>query len=357
MQKTAIKKSELLFSIGVPTFNRLELLRHTIKSILAQTYPKFEILIGNDYTETEMTADLLGIHDSRIKIFNHDTNLGEIENMNALLKLAEGSYFTWQFDDDFYATNFLEEVRNQILIHSYPKLIQSSYKYYWGNSEPKFSSCNSKTTDSMLVNGSWFVNQIFSKNLSAMGACGVFEKDYLIGIGGAPVLTSQSVGLYSEHLLLLKNGLLENIVFMNLPYIFYRDHEDSWSGRNLEIDAYLNSGKELILEMLPIIKNRLYDEHRNSIIYYVIKLTLQNLILRIVTSRGKIDYGILNNYYDKLSDEISKYVPADISEQSLAIIEKLKKESQLEPIIKGYMKRLPKSLQKTMRSIRARLSL
>ena len=68
-----------LFSIGVPTYNRKDLLLKTIMSILQQTFTDFEVIIGNDYTKEYLSSEDLGIKDPRVRIINHQQNLGELE--------------------------------------------------------------------------------------------------------------------------------------------------------------------------------------------------------------------------------------------------------------------------------------
>ena len=46
-------KSHILspfFSIGVTTYNRRELLKCTLDSIIKQKFSDFEVIVGNDYT-------------------------------------------------------------------------------------------------------------------------------------------------------------------------------------------------------------------------------------------------------------------------------------------------------------------
>jgi len=50
-----------IFSIGIPTYDRIELLRHTVLSILNQTFKNFEILIANDCTQKKLTYKKLGL--------------------------------------------------------------------------------------------------------------------------------------------------------------------------------------------------------------------------------------------------------------------------------------------------------
>ena len=76
------------------------MLLECLYSILQQTFTDFEVIVGNDYVEEKINADILDIDDSRINFVNHEINLGEIKNMNWLLDNASGKYFTWLADDE-----------------------------------------------------------------------------------------------------------------------------------------------------------------------------------------------------------------------------------------------------------------
>lgn len=82
------------FSIGVTTYNRRELLKQVLDILIKQTFSDFEVIVGNDYPQEILTAELLGIYDPRIRFVNHPKNLGEVGNMNALLEVSRGRYFT-----------------------------------------------------------------------------------------------------------------------------------------------------------------------------------------------------------------------------------------------------------------------
>ena len=108
------------FSIGVTTYNRPEMLKQTLMSINAQSFSDFEVIVGNDYIQEPLSAELLGNMDSRIRFINHPQNLGEACNMNTLLNLSRGLYFTWQCDDDLYAPNFLDDVHSALVKYNSP---------------------------------------------------------------------------------------------------------------------------------------------------------------------------------------------------------------------------------------------
>ena len=112
-----------LFSIGVTTYNRNDLLVECLTSILQQDFQDMEVVIGNDYQEQTLTEDILGIHDPRITIVNHPANLGPIANANALIEMSSGRYFTLLADDDMHTKHFLHVMHDLLETCDYPPCI------------------------------------------------------------------------------------------------------------------------------------------------------------------------------------------------------------------------------------------
>jgi glycosyltransferase involved in cell wall biosynthesis len=234
------------FSIGVTTYNRPELLKQTLVSITRQTYTNFEVIVGNDYIQEPLFADLLGITDARIRFVNHPKNLGEALNMNTLLELSQGQYFTWQCDDDLYAPTFLEEVHSALVDFNLPNCVFTSYEFIYGTSFP--DAAKTISGKRQLLSGREFLRMYWSGKLKAMGCTGVYKKEYLKRIGGVECLTDTSTPLYSEHLLLVRAGLLKHVAHIDEPLVRYRIHEGAWGCTATDLKLYGQAGQNLVRE-------------------------------------------------------------------------------------------------------------
>ena len=92
-----------LVSIGIPTFNRPELLRQALESARSQTYPNLEILVSDNESTDAQTSKILAeasAIDFRIKTYRHKKDIGAAANFEFLLNSATGDFFTWLADDD-----------------------------------------------------------------------------------------------------------------------------------------------------------------------------------------------------------------------------------------------------------------
>jgi glycosyltransferase involved in cell wall biosynthesis len=97
-------------SLGVPVYNGERFLRRTVESLLAQTFPDFELIVSDNASTdaTEAIARELASRDRRVRYHRQPTNLGVAGNYNFLLDQARAPYFKWATADDPCEPRFLE---------------------------------------------------------------------------------------------------------------------------------------------------------------------------------------------------------------------------------------------------------
>ena len=61
-----IKNSDIKFSIIVPTYNRGEIIRKTIQSVLDQKYENFEVIVVDDGSVDNTEEIVMSIRHSRL---------------------------------------------------------------------------------------------------------------------------------------------------------------------------------------------------------------------------------------------------------------------------------------------------
>ena len=286
------------FSISVPTYNRKELLKQTLKSILDQSFTDYEILVGNDFIQEKLSGELLGIYDSRIHFINNMQNIGEAGNMNLLLEKAQGKYFTWLSDDDIYAPNFLEEVHSAILNNNMLKCFYTSHGWIYGTIYPRMR----KRYRGRLFNysGKEFVKQLFGGKIKTAGCYGVFELNTIKQIGGITPLSDTPISIHSEFLLLVQTSLLDNVVYIDAPLFFSRDYKGTFSGSTIEFELYRRAGKNLLHETLKVIcVPNLIDEFQ-IILVGVTKIIIKYFIMRFVGREKNIHHDQIETFIKEL---------------------------------------------------------
>jgi glycosyltransferase involved in cell wall biosynthesis len=248
------EKRRPFVTIGVPTYNRHDLLRQTLLSILAQSFADFEVIVGNDYTAEVLTGEALGITDPRIRFVNHPRNLREVGNMNALLEMATGRYFTWLFDDDLYQPNFLQTAHDGLAHNGFPSAFFSSFGMLREGEEFRPTAVHYHTMS--VLTGREFLGRYSARRPDVASTCGLFDTDALRRtVGGVEELCVSAIGVYCEYLFLVRCSLLERIVYADAPLVLFRIHPESWSESPSELAKYIEAGKELIRRCAEVLRH------------------------------------------------------------------------------------------------------
>jgi glycosyltransferase involved in cell wall biosynthesis len=96
-------------TVFIPTYNRAELLRESITSVLNQTYENFELLIS-DNASTDRTEDVVtSFRDSRIRYHRHPSNLGMVRNWQFAAQQVSVPFGAPLSDDDLFDPDHLEK--------------------------------------------------------------------------------------------------------------------------------------------------------------------------------------------------------------------------------------------------------
>jgi glycosyltransferase involved in cell wall biosynthesis len=97
-------------SIGLPVRNGGRHLPEAIDSILAQTFPDFELIIS-DNASTDDTAAICAAYaarDPRVRVIRQERNIGAARNFNLVFTRSTGRYFKWAAHDDLIHPSYLE---------------------------------------------------------------------------------------------------------------------------------------------------------------------------------------------------------------------------------------------------------
>jgi glycosyltransferase involved in cell wall biosynthesis len=315
----AINKSnsDPLITIGVTTYNRKELLIHTLNSIINQPFSNYEIIVGNDNPQRHVDASYTGINDSRIRYVNHSNNMGELNNMNKLLELGQGKYFTWLADDDTYAPDFIGSVQRALVQLDYPSCVFTSFTEDIDFlNKDKFNE-----TKAQCLYGREFLLRYIPHDIKVMGCSGIFETKYLKQLGGM-----RQLGLghspYSDTLLAIKVGALDRIGYIDSPLIYYRDHEGSISSSSIDLDAYSSAQEDFFEICIGIFKHKNLHDLSQFFLYNILqfwclqsycvllnrskKLQIYKLLVYLLFIRR--NFKFLGKYRIKMINKIIKQV-------------------------------------------------
>ena len=87
-------------TVGIPTRNRPGLLRRTIESVLAQTYPSFTLVVSDNGSDDDTAEVVASYEDPRLVYRPRDPPVERAENYNGLVESAETDFVVLVADDD-----------------------------------------------------------------------------------------------------------------------------------------------------------------------------------------------------------------------------------------------------------------
>lgn len=151
----SVENQVVKFSIIIPTYNRAELLKRCLDSLLRQSYQNFEVLVCDDGS-TDITADVVKSYSDKMDLYYYyDTNWGgPARPRNLGLCKARAEWVAFLDADDYWEDHKLEEIV-KVLNESdviYHKMIMVNEK---GQTLGKITSAflNKPIFQTMLVNG------------------------------------------------------------------------------------------------------------------------------------------------------------------------------------------------------------
>ena len=95
-----------LVSVVIPTFNGARFLAQTIESVLAQTYPRLEVLVVDDGS-TDETPAIAASYAPRVS-YLHQANAGTAAARNTGITQASGAFIALLDHDDLWEPRKLE---------------------------------------------------------------------------------------------------------------------------------------------------------------------------------------------------------------------------------------------------------
>jgi glycosyltransferase involved in cell wall biosynthesis len=96
-------------SVIISTYNRKDSLKRAIKSVLAQSFDDFELLVVDDCSTEDVKKLVTSFGDERVQYFRTDVNSGhDGKPKNIGIKHAEGEYVCFLDDDDFWRVDALK---------------------------------------------------------------------------------------------------------------------------------------------------------------------------------------------------------------------------------------------------------
>src|SRR5262245_26703612 len=92
--------SDPVVSVIVPVYNRVDLLKDAVRSVLAQSFADFELIVVDDGSTADIAGALRPFEDGRIRLMRHDVNRGAAAARNSGIAEARGKFCAFLHSDD-----------------------------------------------------------------------------------------------------------------------------------------------------------------------------------------------------------------------------------------------------------------
>ena len=101
--------SEKLISVIIPAHNTAHYIGRAIRSVLAQTYRNFEIIVVDDCSSDNLAEVIAQFNDKHIHYIRHEINRGGSAARNTGLNIAKGEYIAFLDSDDEWFADKLQK--------------------------------------------------------------------------------------------------------------------------------------------------------------------------------------------------------------------------------------------------------
>lgn len=269
-----MKKKEPLVSIIIPTYNAEKYIEETIKSVILQSYIKWEMIIVDDKS-TDSTLNIIKSYanqDSRIKFIQLSQNSkGPAKPRNEGLKLAQGEYVAFLDADDIWIEDKLA--------------IQVSYMT---RHDKNFISSNMKLIDvnSNEIKNNSIINKFFKIFKTYQTKCDLIKHRFIVN--SSVVVKKSLLGKFDEDKyavedfcmwLYLLNRPDIKYKYLDLELVKYRFLQVSVSSRNLPYKQDSQANLCISKHILKHNDNEAYKCYYSYIAKQYIKIKLKDILL------------------------------------------------------------------------------
>lgn len=274
-----------IVSIIIPSFNKEKYIAETIKSVIAQTYLNWEMIILDDVS-TDRTVEIISPYtliDERIHLMISAENHGANYLRNLGLSNAKGQYIMFLDADDLLSNTCIENRIKAIDNSAFDFCVHTMGVFYKfiGDSEFLWQP-NSKNplTDFLQHKLPWSIMQP------------IWKKDFLLKIGGfnENFKRMQDVEMHTRALFFIDVNYKQ---FNEKPDCFYRiDEERKNFGNYVFLDRWVESAVLYFNEFYIVAKKQ---NNQNYLIGTLFKTHLQILHYYKTKKISKTEYSALKD--------------------------------------------------------------
>ncbi|MDE3156915.1 MAG: glycosyltransferase family 2 protein [Acidobacteriota bacterium] len=202
-----------LVTVLMTAYNREAWIGDAIRSVLAQTFTDFELVVVDDASTdgTAAVARAWAAADPRVRVVANERNLGQFPNRNRAAALVQGPYFKYHDSDDVMYPHCLETMLRPLMAAPAAGFALTSARGWSGGPCPMLLTPRLCYEREFLGNGMFFGGP----------TCALFRTDVFRELGGFP-----DRGVGSDHLFWLHACARTNVLLVPGDLFWYRVHQD-----------------------------------------------------------------------------------------------------------------------------------
>jgi len=228
-----LSSDQPLVSIVTPSFNQVQFLEQTIRSVLEQDYAHFEYLVA-DGASSDGSQEIIQRYADRLAWWISEPDHGQAEAINKGLLRAKGEYVAWLNSDDIYLPGAISKAVTSFSHHPEVGMVYGDVLAIDENGEPI----------NLLRYAQWSLEDLMS--FRVIGQPSVFMRRRVLEKAG---YLDPSYHFLLDHQLWLRMAQLAEICYIPYRLSAARFHSES---KNISRAAEFGNEVERIQEWMKI---------------------------------------------------------------------------------------------------------
>ena len=192
-----------LVSVILPVYNRMDIVKYSVDSVLKQSYSKLELIIVDDGSD-DGTGELLeNIDDPRVKILHNESCKGVSNARNRGLEAANGKYIAYLDSDNVWDSRYVAAMVGAFLELPDAEALYSGQLLFKGNQKHPFAVRFGSFNRSLLTNRNYIDLNAFCHTQDLYKRVGGFDETLIKLVDYDLILRMAETGqIYSVPVLL-----------------------------------------------------------------------------------------------------------------------------------------------------------
>ena len=287
-------------SVIIPVFNTsIKLLKQCVNSVAKLDTNDVEIIIIDDFSNSETESFLKSIKKKNIKVYRNFKNKGISYSRNFGIKLSNSEYITFVDSDDYIFKNKFKLIKNSIIRNNNPDIavtkFDTNYFKITDNKEFKDKNFKFKSREKIIYNFSkinfksfWHFETVW---------CLFFKKEFLLK--NKIKFENKAFRNEDQEYVIKSFFLSKKTLIINEKFYFYRIHNSNirYNNQISEIKMF-NGNIKLIENLINFFKRNKFKNNINNLPLTILE--------SLIVSSVPFVYKIKNKTLIKMNNLISK---------------------------------------------------